>query len=89
MCDNFLIFLIPAPSSSQATPPPWLQEQKPTGSELIQQLMQRQLNESCTLLQGSGDELEEEFSAVVRPVMESCTKDSIAVRIMGDISFNF
>ena len=51
--------------------------------------MQRQLNESCTLLQGSGDELEEEFSAVVRPVMESCTKDSIAVRIMGDISFNF
>lgn len=29
--------------------------------------------------QGITDPLEAEFTAVVRPIMESCTKDSIAV----------
>ena len=39
------------------------------------------VQEQVTLQQqGIVDPLEMEFSAVVRPIMESCTKDSIAVR---------
>jgi ribose 5-phosphate isomerase RpiB len=52
--------------------------------DLIDQLDQCREREQATLNQGtSGEdgEVEVEFSDVVRPVMESCTKDSISVSV--------
>ena len=72
----------PSSSAAQATPPPWIQEQqKPLIKELIHQLHQTRQREQVLLTQGSNgeEELEVEFSNVVKPVMESCTKDSISV----------
>ena len=71
-------------SSSQATPPPWIQKQhqQVAGQELLQQLKQTKLSEQASLLQNSTDPLEVELSNMVKPVMESCTKDSIAVSLI-------
>ncbi len=72
----------PQTTPSQAMPPPWIQEQqKASGKELLQQLKQARLSEQASLTQAPCDKLEEEFSGVVKPVMESCTKDSISVSL--------
>ena len=64
----------PPPSSD----PPWVKRQ--TGENLLQSLKQMQLMEQASLQQmGVSDPLEAEFTEVVNPIMESCTKDSIAV----------
>lgn len=53
------------------------------GKQLIQQLKQAKLAEQASLQQnGITDPLELEFSNVVKPIMESCTKDSIAVSVL-------
>ena len=67
-------------TSSQAVPPPWVKgQQKQSKKELIQQLKRTKAKEQASLTQELRDNLEIEFSKVVEPVMESCTKDSISV----------
>ncbi len=65
----------------QATPQAWAQQPQapPTGKELLQLLKQGKGIEQDSFDKGVTDPLEMDFSAVVRPVMESCKKDSIAV----------
>jgi len=81
--------LLPAPphtsNSAPAQPtPPWLQKQQQQAQQgVVKQLKQMKVQEQAALQQhGINDPLEIEFSAVVRPIMESCTKDSIAVSAM-------
>lgn len=57
-----------------------LVHQAPQGVGLVQHLKQEKLQEQVSLQQqGVTDPLEAEFSTVVGPIMETCTKDSIAV----------
>lgn len=69
-----------APGRSQSPPPPpWIQKQR--AQSLEQQLKQTKLAEQSSLQQqGISNPLEMEFTEVVRPIMEACTKDAIAVR---------
>ena len=68
-------------TSSTSPTPPWLQKQQPEIKQgVVQQLKQLMLQEQALLQQlGINDPLEIEFSNMVRPIMESCTKDSISV----------
>ncbi len=89
----------PSPGSSSASvqaPPsePWLQSKYPPSSMhdqsrgLIQQLERTRLQEQAVLQQqGIVDPLETEFTAVVEPILETCTKESIAVSDRFRITF--
>ena len=71
-------------SSSEAPPPPWVKKQQllSLGETVIQRLKQTKLTEQASLQQfGIMDPLEADFTEVVNPIMESCTKDSITVRL--------
>ena len=69
-------------------PPPWIKGQpKLSQKELIQQLKQTKASEQASLTQGLRDDLEIEFSKVVEPVMESCTKDSISVSAQEETKY--
>ena len=74
------LFVDLAPGRSQSPPPPpWIQKQR--AQSLEQQLKQTKLAEQSSLQQqGISNPLEMEFTDVVRPIMEACTKDAIAVR---------
>ena len=66
--------------STVQAPPPWMQQQqqeKEVG--LIQRLKRAKFQEQSDCQQGISDPVEVEFGSVVQPIMESCTKDSIAV----------
>ena len=72
------------PQQPPQQPPQQLQPpQLLSGPDLVQQLKQTRLREQALLLHqqqpGGSDALEEEFSGVVKSVMESCTKDAISV----------
>lgn len=75
-------FVDSAPGRSQSPPPPpWIQKQR--AQSLEQQLKQAKLMEQSSLQQqGITNPLEMEFTDVIRPIMESCTKDAIAVSIL-------
>ncbi len=76
---------VPQPAPKDA-PPPWIQmreqQKKETAKkEIIQDLQKLQAKEQVELDDNTAAEpLESQFSAAVQHAMESCSKDSIAVR---------
>lgn len=88
---DLIVTTVPQAASKDA-PPPWIQMrqqqlQKTASEELVQELKKTQAKEQADLTVGvASDPLEMQFSNAVQHAMDSCTKDSIAVRMR--VSFN-
>ena len=68
------------PIDPEALPPPWLQKQH--GSEIsVEQLLANKIEQEELLSQtGITDPSEGDFTNCVQPILNTCSKESIAVR---------
>lgn len=90
------VYYVSPPLASAQSTPPWKQQQQPlqlaqnqtqtaltADQSLVQTLNNNKLQEQA-ILQSSGitDPLEKEFGFVVKSVMDTCSKESIAVSFL-------
>ena len=69
------------PTDPEATPPPWLHKHHDSVTVSVEQLLANKIEQEEVLSQtGITDPSEGDFTNCIQPILNTCSKESIAVR---------